>query len=596
MTHADRQNQPLKSPVTGYLLPVALRNFVRNRETGVVMVAIVIGVLSGLLVAIIAALSELTHSLLFGIPFDARLSATGTISWQRTLLIPICGGVVLALLAWIVGNRLKAQMADAIEANALLGGRVSMRGSLLISIQTLLSNGFGGSVGLEAGYTQICAAFSSYFGRKLAARRSDMRLLVACGAAGAISAAFSAPLAGSFYAFEVVLGTYTAANLVPVVASAVSAWLIARHLNEQSFLLIAGHPTPVSVEMIGQCVLIGVICAFASILLMLAIAAADRTFQHLRFLKGMLRPVIGGGLLGAMALLTPTVLGAGHGAMQLLLLSHPTWLLLATTILLKTMASAVSLGSGFRGGLFFASLLLGALIGMLYSTVAGIPFPELALQPGTAAIAALAALGTGVIGAPFSMICLALEITGEFSVTVGAIVASSVTALIVRELFGYSFATWRFHLRGEVIRGPQDVGWIKQFNAATLMRSDFETASGQMPIAEAQKLFQPGRLKQIVLRDPKGGYAGVVSLAELHSVDIASDTPIETLAHQQTEFLRPAMTIRDIMAAFEKTETDVLVVVDNSEDRTVIGTVSETHALRTYGEELERRNQEMFFR
>jgi CIC family chloride channel protein len=596
MTHADRQNQPLKSPVTGYLLPVALRNFVRNRETGVVMVAIVIGVLSGLLVAIIAALSELTHSLLFGIPFDARLSATGTISWQRTLLIPICGGVVLALLAWIVGNRLKAQMADAIEANALLGGRVSMRGSLLISIQTLLSNGFGGSVGLEAGYTQICAAFSSYFGRKLAARRSDMRLLVACGAAGAISAAFSAPLAGSFYAFEVVLGTYTAANLVPVVASAVSAWLIARHLNEQSFLLIAGHPTPVSVEMIGQCVLIGVICAFASILLMLAIAAADRTFQHLRFLKGMLRPVIGGALLGAMALLTPTVLGAGHGAMQLLLLSHPTWLLLATTILLKTMASAVSLGSGFRGGLFFASLLLGALIGMLYSTVAGIPFPELALQPGTAAIAALAALGTGVIGAPFSMICLALEITGEFSVTVGAIVASSVTALIVRELFGYSFATWRFHLRGEVIRGPQDVGWIKQFNAATLMRSDFETAPGQMPIAEAQKLFQPGRLKQIVLRDPKGGYAGVVSLAELHSVDIASNTPIETLAHQKTEFLRPAMTIRDIMAAFEKTETDVLVVVDNSEDRTVIGTVSETHALRTYGEELERRNQEMFFR
>jgi CIC family chloride channel protein len=117
-----------------------------------------------------------------------------------------------------------------------------------------------------------------------------------------------------------------------------------------------------------------------------------------------------------------------------------------------------------------------------------------------------------------------------------------------------------------------------------------------MPIAEAQKLFQPGRLKQIVLRDPKGGYAGVVSLAELHSVDIASNTPIETLAHQKTEFLRPAMTIRDIMAAFEKTETDVLVVVDNSEDRTVIGTVSETHALRTYGEELERRNQEMFFR
>ncbi len=596
MTIADTKIQAPKSPVTSYLLPAGLRNFVRHRDSGVVTVGIVIGVLSGLLVAIIAALSELTHSLLFNIPFDARLSATGTISWQRTLFIPMCGGAVLALLAWIVGNRLKGQMADAIEANALLGGRVSMRGSLLISIQTLLSNGFGGSVGLEAGYTQICAAFSSWFGRKLAARRSDMRLLVACGAAGAISAAFNAPLAGSFYAFEVVLGAYTSSNLVPVVASAVSSWLVARHLNQQSFLLIAGHPTPVSAEMIVQTLLIGVICAFASILLMLAIAAADRLFQHLRFLKGMLRPVIGGALLGAMALLTPTVLGAGHGAMQLLLLSHPSWLLLTTTILLKTMASAVSLGSGFRGGLFFASLLLGALIGMLYSTLAVMAFPASALQPGTAAIAALAALGTGVIGAPFSMICLALEITGEFSVTVGAIVASSVTALIVRELFGYSFATWRFHLRGEVIRGPQDVGWIKQCTAATLMRSDFATAPGRMTVAEAQRLFHPGQLKQVVLRDPNGGYAGLVSLAELHSADIDGDAPIQTLSRQQDEYLQPMMTIREIMDAFESTEADVLAVVDDPEDRTVIGTVSETHALRTYGEELERRNQEMFFR
>ena len=141
----------------------------------------------------------------------------------------------------------------------------SFRGSLLISIQTLLSNGFGGSVGLEAGYTQMCSAFSSHIGRRLAARRNDMRLLVACGAAGAISAAFSAPLAGAFYAFEVVLGAYTSAGLVPVIASAVSAWLVARHLAHQSFLMVPGFPSPVSVEMIGQCVLIGVICAFASI-------------------------------------------------------------------------------------------------------------------------------------------------------------------------------------------------------------------------------------------------------------------------------------------------------------------------------------------
>jgi CIC family chloride channel protein len=429
----------------------------------------------------------------------------------------------------------------------------------------------------------------------LAARRSDMRLLVACGAAAAISAAFSAPLAGAFYAFEVILGAYTSASLVSVIASAVCGWLVARSLTHQAFLMVPGFPTPVSVEMVSQSVLIGIICALGSIVLMLAVAYAERAFQAMKFIPAAFRPVLGGAILGAMALLTPVVLGAGHGAMQILLVSNPSWLLLSTAIVLKVLASAISLGSGFRGGLFFASLLLGALIGELYSVLAAMVIPDAAMQPGTAAIAALAALSSGVIGAPFSMVCLALEITGDFSVTVGAIIASSVTALIVRELFGYSFATWRFHLRGEVIRGPQDVGWTKQLLATTLMRTDFEVAPAFMPIKEARAAF-PLTTKQIVLRDQDGRYAGLVMAADLHAASDGADEKLESLARQRDEFLLPHMNIREVTTAFETTETDVLVVVDRSDRRIAIGTISEAYVLRTYSEELERRNQEMFFR
>jgi chloride channel protein, CIC family len=582
-------------PTTGFLLPAVLRAFVRNRETGVALAGVVIGIMSGLLVAIIGTLSEFAHRLLFDLPPEAHLSATGVISWQRLLFVPIAGGVVLAAISIWFRRRLKGQLADAIEANALYGGRMSMRGSIFISVQTLLSNGFGGSVGLEAGYTQICSAIASYFGRMLAARRNDMRLLVACGAAGAISAAFSAPLAGAFYAFEVVLGAYTSASLVSVVAAAVCGWFVARQLTHQAFLMVPGFPTPVSIEMIAQSVLIGVICAAVSIALMLSVAYVERAFKAVRFIGAPFRPIIGGALLGGMALLTPVVLGAGHGAMQLLLVSNPTWILLTTTIILKMAASAVSLGSGFRGGLFFASLLLGALIGELYSVIATIVMPGVALQPGTAAIAALAAFGAGVIGAPFSMVCLALEITGDFSVTVGAIVASSVTALIVRELFGYSFATWRFHLRGEVIRGPQDVGWTRQFKASVLMRSDIEIAPTSMPIAEAQTAFAPGT-KQIVLRDDGGRYAGLVFVGDLHAVANTPDQTVQSIARQQGEYLLPYMTIRDIIRVFEQTETDVLVVVETTRSMIPLGTISEAYVLRTYGEELERRNEEMFSR
>src|ERR1700729_1012533 len=123
---------PAKKPAAGYyLLPASLRNFVRSRETGVVAVAIVIGLLSGLLGAAISKLSEIAHGLLFDIPFDSHLSATGIISWQRTLLIPFLGGIVLAAVGIFFARRIKGQqLADAIEANALYGGRVSFWGPL----------------------------------------------------------------------------------------------------------------------------------------------------------------------------------------------------------------------------------------------------------------------------------------------------------------------------------------------------------------------------------------------------------------------------------------------------------------------------------
>ena len=115
MSYAEQPILAETPQTSGRLLPQNVRNYVRNHDLGVVLVAIVIGLLSGLLVAIIASLSEIIHAILFDIPFDVRLSATGTISWRRTLFVPICGGAALAIIAWLVGNRLKGQMADAIE-------------------------------------------------------------------------------------------------------------------------------------------------------------------------------------------------------------------------------------------------------------------------------------------------------------------------------------------------------------------------------------------------------------------------------------------------------------------------------------------------
>lgn len=570
--------------------PLWLRAFVRTREIGLVVAAIVIGALSGLLVAAMSEGTQAMHVVLFGIPIDERLSAQGGLVWWRAILVTTAGGAMLALLAWWAGNRFRGRLADAIEANALHGGRLSIAGSLYITTQTLISNGFGMSVGLEAAYTQICAALASLLGRGLAARRSDMRLLVACGAAGGIAAAFGAPLTGSFYGFEVVLGAYTVGSLVPVVASAVVATFVVNWLTPHEYLAVPTAVTQVSPVMFGHVVALGTACAIFSILLMQAVAVADRLFVR-SGIAAALRPIIGGALVGGLALLTPQVLGAGHGALQTNLVDAVPIGVLAGLILLKCLASAVSLGSGFRGGLFFASILLGGLLGRLYAEIAALtPFP---VDIGTAAIAGIAAVGSGVVGAPMAMVVLSLETTGDFSVTIAALVGSAIAALIVRELFGYSFATWRFHLRGETIRGPHDVGWIRDLNVGRLMRKDARTLPGDVAIEAARTMFPLGSTKQFFLLDKEGRYTGLVLTADLHTATQPLSEPVATLALSSQARLVPQMNIRQALDAFEESETDVLPVIDDDTSRHVLGLVTEAHALRRYGEELERRNREI---
>ena len=580
------------NPKSDPFFPPWMRSFVRARESGLAIAGLVIGALSGVLVGLIANGAQWAHEILFNLASEERLSAQVSLEPLRALVVPVAGGLLLALVAWMAGRRFQDQMADAIEANALHGGRLRMGGSLYITVQTFISNACGASVGLEAAYTQVCAALASFLGRGLAARRSDMRLLVACGAAGAISAAFGAPLAGAFYAFEVVLGAYAVASLVPVMASA----LVARYVSD---LITHRHgPLPVLADFdapvgafFGHVILLGALCAMGAILLMQGVALAERLFSYKK-LPLYLRPALGGLIVGGFGLITPQVLGAGHGAFQLNLTQSVPLGLLAGVLVLKGLASAISLGSGFRGGLFFASLLIGGLLGRFYaeSVSALTPF---AFPAGLAAITAMAAFGTGVLGAPIAMSVLALETTGDFSVTVAALAASVLCALIVRETFGYSFATWRFHLRGETIRGPHDVGWLRDLNVARLMSKDLRTVPADVSIGVAREMFAAGTTRQIMELDGQGRYAGLIFLEALHGAGADQlQRPVDELASQRDHVLLPGMNIRETLDAFEKAETDVLAVIDGPDSRRLVGLVSESHALRRYGEELERRNRE----
>ncbi len=598
MSTSDASSQPTAQPSVGRggvpggagRLPAALRGFVRSRETGLTLVSLVIGALSGVLVLGVGSGVQAMHVVLFGLPADARLSAASGLAPWRVLLVPTVGGLVLAAFAR-GARRMGGRLADAIEANALYGGRLSLTGSLIVTAQTMASCGFGASVGLEAGYAQICAAAASRLGLTLSARRADLRLLVACGAAGAISAAFAAPLAGAFYGFEVVLGTYTVAALAPVAGSALVANLVVRGMAGPEFLIEPNTLGVVGAHDLAHVSAIAVLCALLGITLMLAVSGFDALFRLLR-LPGWLRPLAGGAAVGALGLLTPQVLGAGHGALQRDLVASVTPGAILALILFKGTASAVSLGAGFRGGLFYASLLLGSLVGRLYHDAGWLLSPDLQLDPDLAALTGMAAFGTGVIGAPVTMTALALETTGNFSVTFAALVASVIASAIVRELFGYSFATWRFHLRGEAIRGPQDVGWLHDLSVRKVMRTDVKTVEAEATVADVRSRFPLGTGKQLAALDPDGRYVGLALFDDLYTAGEEARRLADLLRHAD-DLLFPWMPVREALQVLARCEADALVVVDGRATRRVVGLLTEAHALRRYREELERQSPDV---
>jgi CIC family chloride channel protein len=571
--------------------PQRLRAFVRAHETSLVVLAALIGTIGGLVVALMSAAVEALHVALFDLDWGDRLSAQFRIEPLRALLVPSFGGLLLGIAFLLLLRWRPAREIDPIEANALHGGRMSFRGSVIVALQTVWSSGVGASVGLEAGYTQLASGLAASFGRGFHLRRADQRIMVGCGAAAAIAGAFGAPLAGAFYAFELVIGGYTPASLTPVGIAAVSGYFVTHAFSTLALGVGVGPVGDVLGRDLAVAALLGIVAALVGITIMRGVALCEALLAKTRIPQPV-RPALGGLGVGLLALATPQVMSSGHGALHFAGFVSIPLTVVASMFLLKAIASILSLGSGFRGGLFFATLFLGALGGHLFAGTIDAIWPTLKLDPNAYAIIGMSALSASVIGGPLTMSFIALESTGNLWLTTAVLVAVMISTQITREVFGYSFATWRFHLRGETIRSAADVGWIRDLTVRSLMRSDLTTVDANIPIEEFREKFPLGSKTQVVAIDATGRYAGLALVAEAHAQDLEAVNGLADILHYQDVVLHPVMNIQEAIAVFDAAEAESLAVVEPGQEHRPIGVLSEAHAVRRYAEESEQRRRE----
>jgi CIC family chloride channel protein len=573
-------------------VPPSLRALARARESSLIVLGALIGAFAGLVVAAMSSAVSALHAVLFGVAPGGRLSELTSLDPKVALLVPSIGGLLFGVALFALARWRPAREVDPIEANALHGGRMSLVGSLSVALQTVWSTGVGASVGLEAGYTQLASGIASWIGRAFRLRRRDLRVLVGCGAAGAIAGAFGAPLAGAFYAFELVIASYSVGSLAPVGVAALVGYVVTNSLIPTSLGISTLYVSHVTGHDLAMAAAVGLAAAGAGIAVMRCVALCETWLNWLN-VPPALRPALGGLVVGVLALARPQVLSSGHGALHFAAVLDSPVREIGLVFLLKALASIASLGTGFRGGLFFASLLLGALGGRLFAEGLNTLWPALALDAHVYAIIGMGALSVSVIGGPLTMTFIALETTGDFWLTTAVLVAVIVSAQLTREAFGYSFATWRFHLRGESIRSAADIGWIRDLTVRRMMRPDVRTVPAHTTVSRFRMVFPLGSTTHVVALDEDKGYAGIVQVAEAHAPELDEGTCVRDILHYRDAFLLPTMNVKEAVALFDKDEAEALAVVQSPEKRNVVGLLSEAHALRRYSEELELRRREL---
>ena len=574
----------------GYARGVAsIRRIFRTSEMALIVLAIGVGLAAGIFTLLLHRSAHGLQNILYGLT-DESLSAASNLSPLSLLALP-AGGALLGFGTREAMRRWRSPV-DVVEANALHGGVIPLRDSVLVCLQTIISNGAGASVGLEAAYGQAGGGFASVIGGWLRLRRADMRIIVGAGAGAAIGAAFSAPLAGAFYAFEIVIGAYTPAAIAPVAAACLTAVLFARLMGLEAYLIaLPGAKAITTADYLVYAVL-GVACAVVGIAIMRAVTWLE---YHVRksFVPEHIRPLIGGLLMVPLAWITPQALSSGHGALHMDLGAEVALRFLLMIFLVKIAASTVSLGFGFRGGLFFASLFIGTLAGQLFAgAIARMPWLPVVVDPSDAALIGMAAMGVAIVGGPMTMSMLVLETTHDFALTSVAVTAGLVASTVVRDTFGFSFSTWRMHSRGQNIRSARDIGWVRSLTVGKMMQRGADTAPSSMSVEEFRRRFPLGSTERVVLVDSTDQYFGIVETPKAFDSATKADAEVGSLAIMRDVALHPAQDVRTVMKIFDASEADDLAVLDD--EGHVLGTLSERFVHRRYTDEVEKAQRDLF--
>jgi chloride channel protein, CIC family len=448
------------------------------------------------------------------------------------LLAPVLGGLLYGPLVNRFAKEARGHgVPEVMVAVAQRGGRIDPAVCVVKALASALCIGSGGSVGREGPIVQIGSALGSTLGRMVGLTQERLRLLVACGAAGGIAATFNAPLAGAFFALEVVLADFAVESFGAVVLASVAASVIGRAVfGDHAFLTLP----PFHVDHLGQYPLFALLgiaagavgVGFTRVLYWIE-DACDWAWRGPEWL----RPAAGGLLLGLLLLAVPQMYGVGYPVLEKSVKGGYVVAFLLLLLVAKILATSLTIGIGGSGGVFAPSLFVGAMLGAAYGDTAHHLLPATAGAPGAYALVGMGAVFAGAARAPIPALVILFELTGQYSIILPLMLAIAAATLTSRLLCRDTIYTLKLRRRGIDLDAPAPGAAIGDQDVVTVMEPLPTPLPATTPLPEAARLLSMSPHGVLPVLDADGRYLGTLTAraaAEALAEDPGSADPPTT--------------------------------------------------------------------
>lgn len=505
--------------------------------------------------------------------FKGGATALSPLGKYYVILLPIAGGLIIGPLLYFFAREAKGEgPPEVMKALAVGRGRIRQRIAAFKILASSICIGSGGSVGREGPIVQIGASIGSTVGQRFKLTDEWVKTLVLCGAAGGISATFNAPIAGAFFAFEVLQRKARIRNALYIIISSVAACLIANLI-----VYTKEHPAPFASvsytlqspwEIISY-MLLGIIAGLAVFVFIKFFYKCDSFISNIKF-PSYLKPAAGGLIIGLIGYFYPDIFGVGYGThygpggilfttggIDSALSGQLAIGMLLTLFALKMVATSITLGSGGSGGIFAPSLFMGAMLGGAFGMVSQHLVPGITAPVGAYSLVGMGAFFGAAVGGPLTAIFIVFEITRDYSVILPIIAAVAFSTLVFNKLSSETMYTTRLLKQGINLRKIEEPDAMKTITIGDIMTRDFPTVPPEMPITDLSVKMESTGHHGFPVVDDRELLFGIVTMTDLEAglKRGVKDLKVSDIATKNLIIAYPDQTVHDILLKLGSKDT-----------------------------------------